>query len=218
MDDNRVEVTFQPGLTSSHIDELLFFKDMILPDYLKFFYQQTNGVLIESSYFLDELEDAFSFRVLALEHLTFTTKKLNLLPDRRFIHFADDEEEAIYLLDMENLSPEGQPLILLNIPSEQFCIPLTNSFERLLESASLGLLAIIQTIGGNEKGELPIIPSRMLKQKEWIKACLKDFFIVAKREYDLLTIWHLSSKAERLVRLSIVKWLKGLKELLTMMK
>jgi len=218
LDDRRVEINFQAGLTSNHVDELLFFKDMELPDYLKFFYQQSNGLLIESNYFKDELADPSFFRLLALEHLSFTPKKLNLLPERRFIHFADNEEESIYLLDMENLSPEGLPLILLNIPMEQFCIPLTNSFERLLESACLGLLGVIQRIGASGNGKVPTISTAMLKQKKQLKKCLKDFFVVTKREYDLLTLWHLPSKAEKLVRQSIVKWLKALKELLQILK
>ncbi|HUT80073.1 MAG TPA: hypothetical protein VMZ29_02635 [Candidatus Bathyarchaeia archaeon] len=214
MDDSKIEISFSNELTSMHISELLFFKDMELPDYLKLFYQQTNGLLIESEYFLDELEDPTHFRILALEDLSFTTTKLNLLPDKRFIRFAENEEEAIYLLDMENLDPDGKPLILLNLPAYKFCIPFTNSPDTLFESACLGILGMIEKFAENEGKSIPSIPQHLLKKKASVLSCLKDLFLVAQREYELIKIWHISPKAYDLVKKSIELWFNGIKKLL----
>ncbi len=188
---------------------------MDLPDYLKLFYQQTNGLLIESEYFIDELDDPSHFRLLALEDLTFTTTKLNLLPDKRFIRFAENEEEAIYLLDMENLDPDGKPLILLNLPAFRFCIPFTNSLDILLESACLGILGMIEKVAEREGKGVPPNPQKLLKKKAAVLSCLKNFFLVAQREFDLLKIWHLSPKAHDLIKTSLELWFNGIKKLLT---
>ncbi|MCG3252928.1 MAG: hypothetical protein KAX09_03700, partial [Candidatus Heimdallarchaeota archaeon] len=93
LDDPKVEITFEAGITNMHVDELLFFKDMELPDYLKLLYQQTNGFLLESEYFLDDLDDPSHFRLISCNNLFFTSKRLNLLPDKRFIRFAENEED-----------------------------------------------------------------------------------------------------------------------------
>jgi hypothetical protein len=209
-----VEITFSTELTNIHIDEMLFFKDMIVPDYLKLFYQQTNGLDIDTEYFIDDLEDRAHFKVLALEHLSFTTKKMNLLPDKRFIRFAESGEEIIFLLDTQNLDPDGNPLILLNAPVYKFCIPLTNSFATLLECACLGVLAVIEEFIMQESKRLPLIPKRMMKRSEKILSYLKEFFVTAKREHELLSIWHLEPKGKKLVEKSIAIWFKGLKKLL----
>ena len=181
---------------------------------MKLFYQQTNGLLIESEYFKDDLDAPAHFMLHACDNLFFTNQKLNGLPDKRFIRFAENEDEAIYLLDMENLSPSGVPLILLNIPTQNFCVPLTNSFDILLESACIGLLGIIEQIIVNEEPNIPSLPSKILKKKSGILPCLKDFFVVAKREYELLDIWHISVKAKKMVQESLENWFQIIKTLL----
>ncbi|MBN1327877.1 MAG: hypothetical protein JXA54_00260 [Candidatus Heimdallarchaeota archaeon] len=215
MNDSKVDISFNTELTSIHISELLYFKDMELPDYLKLFYQQTNGLLIESEYFLDELDSPSHFRLLSLEDLSFTTTKLNFLPEKRFIRFAENEEEAIYLLDMENLDPDGKPLILLNLPAYRFCIPFTNSPDILFECACLGILGVIEKIAENEGQSIPPIPQQLLKKKATVLACLKNCFLVAKREYDLLRIWHISPKAYELIKKSLDLWFNGISKLLS---
>ncbi len=215
LDDSNVEITFEAGITNMQIDELLFFKDMEIPDYLKLLYQQTNGFLIENDYFLDDLNDPSHFRVISCDNLFYTSKRLNLLPDKRFIRFAENEEDALYLLDTENLNPEGLPLILLNMPSYKFSIPLTNNFEVLLEAACLGILGLIEFFGLEEGKKLPKVPQKMLSKKKKILPILKEFFLTAKREYDLIDIWHLSPKAKKQIQLSIAYWFKGLKNLLS---
>ncbi|NHJ40151.1 MAG: hypothetical protein FK731_08980 [Asgard group archaeon] len=210
-----MEITFEAGITNMQIDELLFFKDMEIPDYLKLLYQQTNGFLIENDYFLDDLNDPSHFRVISCDNLFYTSKRLNLLPDKRFIRFAENEEDALYLLDTENLNPEGLPLILLNMPSYKFSIPLTNNFEVLLEAACLGILGLIEFFGLEEGKKLPKVPQKMLSKKKKILPILKEFFLTAKREYDLIDIWHLSPKAKKQIQLSIAYWFKGLKNLLS---
>ena len=218
LENSRIEITFNSELTNIHIDELLYFKGMKLPDYLKLFYQQTNGLLIESRYSRDELDDSAYFLVNSLEHLTFTNQKLNLLPNKRFIRLAGNEEDSMYLLDTENNDPDGNPLILLNLPAYQFCIPLTNSFATLLECACLGILAVIEQFAMAEGKKIPAISTRMIKKSKKILPYLKEFFTIAKREYDLLDIWHVSSKARNLIQTSIALWFKGLKKLLIIFK
>ncbi|NHJ47455.1 MAG: hypothetical protein FK733_06695 [Asgard group archaeon] len=181
---------------------------------MKLFYQQTDGLQIETEYFIDELDDPSLFNVVSLGDLTFTPKKLNLLPDKRFIRFAEHGDETIFLLDTNNLNPEGNPLILLNAPVYQFCIPLTNSFATLLECACLGILAVIEEFAIREGKSLPQIPNKMMKRSKTILPYLKEFFTIAKREYELLDIWHISPKARKLLETSISKWFKGLKKLL----
>lgn len=215
LDDSKVEVTFEAGITNMHVDELLFFKDMDLPDYLKLLYQQSNGFLLESGYFLDDLDDLSHFRLISCDNLFFTSKRLNLLPNKRFIRFAENEEDALYLLDMENLDPEGNPLILLSMPSYKFNIPLTNNFEVLLEASCLGILGLIEAFGLKEGKRLPQVPQRMLKKKKRILPILKEFFLTAKREFDLIDTWHLSPKAKKNIQMSIALWFKGLKNLLS---
>ncbi len=215
LDDHKVDITFETGITNMHIDELLFFKDMQIPDYLKLLYQQSNGFLIESEYFLDDLNDPSYFRIISCDNLFFTGKRLNLLPDKRFIRFAENEEDALYLLDMENLDPDGNPLILLNMPSYKFSIPLTNNFEVLLEAACLGVLGLIEAFGLKEGKKVPQISGRMLKKKKRILPILKEFFLTAKREFDLIDMWHLSPKAKKNIQMSIANWFKGLKNLLS---
>jgi hypothetical protein len=214
LDNSRVEIGFKPELTNKHIDEMLYFKDMEIPDFLKLFYQQTNGLLIESEYFLDDMDDPAMLLVISLEDLSFSTEKLNFLPNKRYIRFAGNEEDSLYLLDTDNTDPEGNPLILLNLPAYQFCIPLTNSFATLLECACLGLLAVIEHFAIFEGKKIPEIPPQMLKKSKKILPYLKEFFTIAKREYDLLDIWHVSPKAKKLIKKSITLWFKGLKKLL----
>jgi len=215
LDDSKVEITFEAGITNMHVDELLFFKDMEIPDYLKLLYQQTNGFLLESGYFLDDLDDPSHFRLISCDNLFFTSKRLNLLPDKRFIRFAENEEDALYLLDMENLDPEGNPLILLSMPSYKFNIPLTNNIEVLLEASCLGILGLIEAFGLKEGKRVPQIPQRMLKKKKRILPILKEFFLTAKREFDLIDTWHLSPKAKKNIQMSIANWFKGLRNLLS---
>lgn len=213
-----MEVTFRNGLTNIHIDELLFFKDMQIPDYLKLFYQQTNGLLIESKYFLDDLDYPSHLLINACDELFFTAKRVNLLPDKRFIRFAENEEDAFYLLDIDNLDPNDNPLIVLSMPAYKFIIPLTNSFDILLESGCLGLLGLIEGFGASEGKAIPDIPQKMLKKKSIILPILKNFFVTAKREYELLDIWHISAKAKSLINHSTALWFKGLKNLLNAFK
>jgi hypothetical protein len=120
----------------------------------------------------------------------------------------------MYLLDTDNTDPEGNPLILLNLPAYQFCIPLTNSFATLLECACLGLLAVIEQFAIFEGKKIPEIPPRMLKKSNKILPYLKEFFTIAKREYELIDIWHVSPKAKKLIQRSTTRWFKGLKKLL----
>ncbi|TET30798.1 MAG: hypothetical protein E3J70_03695 [Candidatus Heimdallarchaeota archaeon] len=215
IEDQKVDITFEVGITNMHVDELLFFKDMEIPDYLKLLYQQSNGFLLESEYFLDDLDDPAHFRLISCNNLFFTSKRLNLLPDKRFIRFAENEEDALYLLDMENLDPDGNPLILLNMPSYKFSIPLTNNFEVLLEAACLGILGLIEEFGLKEGKRIPEVPQKMLRKKKRILPILKEFFLTAKREFDLIDTWHLSPKAKKNIQLSIATWFKGLKKLLS---
>jgi hypothetical protein len=217
LDDSAVEISFVNGLTKMHIKEFLFFKDFDLPDYLKLFYEQTNGLLIESKYTKDDFGDASLLRIHTLEDLFFTKKKVNFLPEKRFIQFGTNDNSAFYLLDTENMDPNGNPLFSLNMPADKFCIPLTNSFDIFLESACIGLLGYLEQFG-SEVRKTNQLSKRMLKEKETIKRCLKDLFITAKREYELLDIWHLDVKAKKMVQFSIAKWFKEIQHLLSILQ
>jgi len=214
LENPAIEITFANGLTRMHIDELLYFKDFDLPDYLKLFYEQTNGLMIDSEYLSDDLGDAVHLKINACEDLFFTTKKVNFLPNHRFIQFAGNEEEAFYLLDTKNLDPNGNPLILLSMPADRFCIPLTNSFDVLLECSCLGFLGYLEQFG-SEESRRDHLSKKMLREKEAIKHCLKDLFVTAKREYELLDIWRLDDKVKKIIQASTVKWFKEIKRLLT---
>ena len=200
-----------------HIKEFLFFKDFDLPDYLKLFYEQTNGLLIESRYTRDDFGDASLFRLHTLEDLFFTKKKVNFLPDKRFIQIGTNDSSAFYLLDTENLDPIGNPLVLLNMPADRFCIPLTNSFDTLLECSCLGFLGYLEQFG-SEVIRTNQLSKKMLREKETIKQCLKDLFVTAQREYKLLDLWHLDTKAKKMVQFSTAKWFKEIKHLLSILK
>jgi len=191
LEDSAIEISFENGLTRMHIKEFLFFKDFDLPDYHKLFYEQTNGLLIESRYTKDEFGD-------------------------RFIQIGSNDSSAFYLLDTENLDPNGNPLILLSMPADKFCIPLTNSFDVLLECSCIGLLGYLEQFG-SEVRRTKQLSKKMLREKETIKHCLKDLFITAKREYELLDIWHLDEKAKKMVQFSTAKWFKEIKHLLSIL-
>ncbi|MHA1245209.1 MAG: SMI1/KNR4 family protein [Candidatus Heimdallarchaeota archaeon] len=217
LEDSAIEISFENGLTRMHIKEFLFFKDFDLPDYHKLFYEQTNGLLIESRYTKDEFGDASILRIHTLEDLFFTKKKVNFLPERRFIQIGSNDSSAFYLLDTENLDPNGNPLILLSMPADKFCIPLTNSFDVLLECSCIGLLGYLEQFG-SEVSRTKQLSKKMLREKETIKHCLKDLFITAKREYELLDIWHLDEKAKKMVQFSTAKWFKEIKHLLSIIQ
>ena len=72
IDDDKIQITFNNGLTNTHIDELLFFKDMNIPDYLRLFYQQSNGLDIYSEYFLDDYDDPSYCTIISCDNLEFT--------------------------------------------------------------------------------------------------------------------------------------------------
>ncbi|NHJ88003.1 MAG: hypothetical protein FK734_21240 [Asgard group archaeon] len=218
LDDNRIEITFRDGLTRMHIDELMFFYNIELPEYLMLFYEQTNGLSIESEYFLDDLDDPSHFLINSCNDLSFSKKELNKLPDNRFLRFAENEDTSLYLLDLHNLTPLGNPLILLNMPIYRFIIPLTDNFEVLLESACIGLLGLIEEFGASEGKRIPPIPHRMLKFKPQIMQCLKEFFKVASREYKLLDVWHIDPKTKDQIQKNITDWFKGLKLLIDELK
>ena len=215
LDDSKVEITFYNGLTRMHIKELLYFKDMDIPDYLKLFYEQTNGLMIDSEYLADDLGDPIHLLINSCDALAYTTKKLNLLPDRRFIQFGGNDEEALYLFDMKNLDPEGNPLIILNMPVYQVIIPLTNSFDIFLECSCLGVLGLMEAFGEERKIPEHKIPKKMLKKNDRILKCLKALFTVAKREYELLDLWHVQPKTKQLIQKSMANWFKEIKRLLT---
>jgi len=217
LDNSAIEITFANGLTRIHIDELLYFKDFNLPDYLKLFYEQTNGLMIDSEYISDDLGDTSHLKINTCEDLFLTIKKVNFLPNKRFIQFAGNDEEAFYLLDTSNLDPQGNPLIILSMPADGFCIPLTNSFDVFLECSCLGFLSYLEQFG-SETIKRKQLSKKMLREKEILKQCLKDLFITAKREYELLDIWHLDEKAKKLVRTSTAKWFKEIKRLLTILQ
>lgn len=218
LDDSKVEITFFDGLTRMHIKELLYFKDMNIPDYLKLFYEQTNGLMIDTEYLKDDLGDSIHLLVNACDALTYTTKKLNGLPDKRFLKFAGNDEEALYLFDMENLNPDDNPLILINIPVYKQIIPLTNSFEVFLECSCLGLLGLIEAYCEERVINRNDIPNAMLKKKERILRCLKELFETSKREYELLQLWHVSAESQKMIQKSIAKWFEELKRLLTIFR
>ncbi|MFW9923445.1 MAG: SMI1/KNR4 family protein [Candidatus Thorarchaeota archaeon] len=198
-----------------HIKELLYFKDMVLPNYLKLFYEQTNGILIESEYFIDDLDDPSHLLVNSCENLFFTNKNLNLLPDNRFISFATNDDETLYLLDCDNLDPESNPLILLNNPIFKKYIPLTNSIDVFLECACLGILGIIESFVVEQPISRNQIPVKTFKKKERILYCLKKLFETAKREYELLEIWHIDQKVKPIIQTSFEEWFKEIKRLVT---
>lgn len=218
LDDAKVEVTFYNGLTRIHIKELLFFKGMELPDQLKLFYEQTNGLMIDSEYFLDDLDDPSHLLINSCENLIFTKKKVNHLPDNRFILFATNDEEAFYLLDTKNLDPNGNPLILLTMPAYHIYIPLTNSFDAFLESSCLGILGLLESFGK----EQPIPPTRisrkLLKKNKTALALLKNMFETSKREFDLIELWHVPEKTKKVIQKSISNWFKEIQRLLTIFK
>jgi len=217
LETSAVEITFATGLTKMHIDELLYFKDFDLPAYLKLFYEQTNGLMIDSEYLTDDLDDASHLKINYFEDLFFTNKKVNFLPERRFIRFAGNDEEAFYLLDTKNLDPNGNPLILLSMPADRFCIPLTNSFDVFLECSCIGFLGYLEQFG-SEVSKTKQLSKKMLREKETIKHCLKDLFVTAKREYELLDIWHVDEKAKKMIQLSTAKWFKEIKRLLSILQ
>ena len=218
LDDSKVEITFANGLTHIHIKELLFFKDMELPDTLKLFYEQTNGLMIDSEYFIDDLEDASHLLVNSCENLFFTTKKVNHLPDKRFILFATNDEEAFYLLDMDNTNPDGNPLILLVMPDYQIYIPITNSFDIFLECGCLGLLGIMESFGKEQPASTEQMSRKLYKKNQRVLVLLKELFATAKREYDLIELWHVPEKTKKMIKISIAKWFKEIQRLLTMFK
>ena len=216
MEDSNVEITFRNGLTRMHIKDLLFFKDMDLPDYLKLFFEQTNGLMIDTEYLLDEMEDPIHLLINSIEDLTFTTKKVNFLPEKRFIFFATNDESASYLLDTNNIDPNGNPLILMVDPVYKTYIPLTNSFDIFLECACLGILGLIEMYS-KEDPVLSLNNSKnLLRKKERVLICLKNLFVTSKREYDLLDLWHLPEKTRQLVQNSVAMWFKEIKRLLTL--
>lgn len=217
IENSAIEITFTNGLTRMHIDELLYFKDFDLPDYLKLFYEQTNGLLIESEYNKGDLGYPSILRIHSLEDLFFTKKKVNFLPDRRFIRVGGNDASAFYLLDTENLNPDGNPLILLSMPADSFYIPLTNSFDILLECSCLGLLRYLEQFGSEMRKNYQLT-KKMLKEKEALKQCLKNLFLTAKREYELLDIWSLDEKTKKMIRFSTAKWFKEIKQLLTLLQ
>jgi len=218
LDDSKVEVIFYNGLTRIHIKELLFFKDMVLPDHLKLFYEQTNGLMIDSEYFLDDLDDPSHLLINSCENLILTKKKVNLLPDNRFILFATNEEEAFYLLDMKNLDPNGNPLILLTMPTYRVYIPLTNSFDVFLESSCLGILGIMESFGKEEPIPPTGISRKLMKKNKTVLALLKNMFETSKREFDLIELWHVPEKTKKVIQRSIANWLKEIQRLLTIFK
>jgi len=218
IEDSNVEITFSNGLTRMHIKELLFFKDMELPDYLKLFYEQTNGLMIDSEYLLDDLDDPMHLLINSCENLSFTTKKVNFLPDKRFILFASNDENTTYLLDMKNLDPNSNPLIVMTNPVYKTYIPLTNSVDVFLECACLGVLGLIEMYSEEFTLNYSSIPKRMVEKKNRILRCLKDLFTTAKREYELLDLWQLDPKTKQLVQISVAKWFKEIKRLLTLFK
>ncbi len=218
LDDSKVEITFFNGLTRIHIKELLFFKDMELPDHLKLFYEQTNGLMIDSEYFLDDLDDPTNLLINSCENLFFTKKKVNQLPDKRFILFATNDEEAFYLLDMKNLDPEGNPLILLTMPAYQIYIPLTNSFDVFLESSCLGILGILESFGKEQPIRPNSISRKLMKKNKTVLALLKNMFETSKREFDLIDLWHMPDKTKKIIQKSISNWFKEIQRLLTIFK
>ena len=218
LDDSKVEITFTNGLTQMHIKELLYFKDMDLPDTLKLFYEQTNGLMIDSEYVIDDLEDPSHLLINSCDNLFFTKKKVNLLPEHRFILFATNDEEAFYLLDTKNLDPNGNPLIILTMPAYQTYIPLTNSIDAFLECACLGLLGIIEAFSREERINSDQISRKLFKHNQRVLALLKNLFTTAKREYDLLSLWHVSEKTQKIIQKSIANWFKEIQRLLTTFK
>ncbi len=218
LDDSRVEVTFYNGLTRIHIKELLFFKNMELPDHLKLFYEQTNGLMIDSEYFLDDLEDPSHLLINSCENLILTRKKVNHLPDNRFILFATNDEEAFYLLDMKNLDPDGNPLVLLTMPAYHVYIPLTNSFDVFLESSCLGILGILESFGKEQPIPLSAVSRKLMKKNKIVLALLKNMFETSKREFDLIELWHVPDKTKKVIQKSISNWFKEIQRLLTIFK
>ena len=207
---------FQNSLTRMHIKDLLFFKDMELPDYLKLFYEQTNGLMIDTEYLLDEMDDPTHLLINSLEDLSYTNKKVNFLPEKRFILFATNDESATYLLDAQNLDPSGNPLILMVDPVYKTYIPLTNSFDVFLECSCLGVLGLIEMYSKENPVLFSKISRKLLRKKERVLICLKNLFVTSKREYDLLDLWYLPEKTRKLVQISIAKWFKEIKRLLTL--
>lgn len=210
----NVEIIFSAGITKDHLEELLYFKDITLSPYYKLFLEQTNGLIIESDYSVDEFNEPAHMLFHQAEDLSLTSKKVNNLPDHRFVLFATNEDNADYLFDSERADPEGNPLILLCMPVEEFYIPLTNSFNVFLEATCLGILHHIEKFGSTRRQ--PTIKQKLRKKGETVLPFLKAFFMTAKREYQLLDIWHVPPKTKALIQKSMIDWFKELKRLVSL--
>ncbi|MBD3190767.1 MAG: hypothetical protein GF308_08990 [Candidatus Heimdallarchaeota archaeon] len=213
LDDLNIEIIFSNGIIKDHLEELLYFKDITLPAYYKLFLEQTNGLIIESDYSVDEFNDPAHILFLQAQDLEFTSKKVNNMPNNRFILFATNEDNADYLFDSERVDPEGNPLILLCMPVEEFYIPLTNSFNVFLEATCLGILHHFEKFASNRHS--PTINPKLRKKSDSILPCLKSIFMTAKREYQLLDIWHVPPKTKGLIQESMINWFKELKRLVS---
>jgi hypothetical protein len=202
-------------LTRRQIEQLAYFKDLSLPDYFKLFYEQTNGLTIESYYFTDRFDEPSELFIHRCDDLVFTTKKVNRLPDKRFILFAGDQDQVEFLFDTKNFDPRGHPLICMSLPCYGYCVPLTNSFDVFLECACLGIFGLLSTfiIRKDECESLPDTPKKMLKKQKRVLQLLKELFTTTKRELDLLPLWHLPEKAQAMIKRSMVQWLQIIKQL-----
>ncbi|MEA2070295.1 MAG: SMI1/KNR4 family protein [Asgard group archaeon] len=187
---------------------------MDLPAHFKLFYEQTNGLLIETEYPVNDFEnDLPTIEIMKCQDLDYTKKKLNKLPEKRMIRFGDNSEYLDLLLDSKNLDPDENPLIVISNPVEGYVLPLTNSFSALLEAACLGLLEMIDRWMKTKLEDINL-PDKMKNKREDILGLLKNFFQTAKREFSLIQVWQVSPKAEKIVQNSIHKWFKIIKVIL----
>jgi hypothetical protein len=186
---------------------LLYLKGLEIPEYYKLFLEQTNGLLIETNYFKNEFNDPTMINLLGCNDLFTTKKKVNGLPDLRFVKFAGNEEDTDFLFDTKNFTPTGLPLILFNQPVDSFCIPLTADFNAFLTLSFLGFLNYLSNYFSEEPTITKELPNRIKKKKQLLLPCLKDCFTTVKREIKLLSLWHLPSKSLQMVKRSCHSWL-----------